>query len=308
MLTWVTRPTSRRSESGLKCSCWRSRALAQQYIILFVRLSDQYLADHFQLADPEQRPAYLAALTTAGYLYWFVSSYTILVSVGATALVVRFVAQRLGAARHATAQSLLLAAAFGLAGTGAGLLGLPALIEALELQGNAAEFCYTFLEPLAILLLFQIVESACIACLAGAGDTITGLIVLGSVAVLNVPLAWLLSFGIGPWDGLGFVGIALGTGLSHVAGCLTLLAILAHGRSGLKLQVAELIPDVALLRRLPARQRPGRDRQSLGSGLPALVPESGQSPGGPRRRPRTASRFSGKRLGYLAGGASGPRP
>ena len=62
-------------------------ALAQQYLHLLVRLSDQYLADHFELPDPAQRRTYLSALTTAGYLYWFVSSYTVLVSVGATALV-----------------------------------------------------------------------------------------------------------------------------------------------------------------------------------------------------------------------------
>ena len=66
-------------------------ALAQQYLYLVVRLSDQYLADNFQLPDQTKRPTYLAALTTAGYLYWFVSSYTVIVSVGATALVARFV-------------------------------------------------------------------------------------------------------------------------------------------------------------------------------------------------------------------------
>ena len=31
-------------------------ALAQQYLYLVVRLSDQYLADHFDLPDPAQRP------------------------------------------------------------------------------------------------------------------------------------------------------------------------------------------------------------------------------------------------------------
>src|SRR4051794_25693454 len=69
-------------------------ALAQQYLHLLVRLSDQYLADNFRLADPVLRPTSLAALTTAGYLYWFVSSYTVIVGVGATALVARFVGAR----------------------------------------------------------------------------------------------------------------------------------------------------------------------------------------------------------------------
>src|SRR5207248_8373475 len=86
-------------------------ALAQQYLHLLVQLSDQYLADRFDLPDPNQRTTYLAALTTAGYLYWFVSSYTVLVSVGSTALVARFVrAGHWAGARHATRPSLPLGA------------------------------------------------------------------------------------------------------------------------------------------------------------------------------------------------------
>jgi putative MATE family efflux protein len=226
-------------------------ALAQQYLSLLVRLSDQYLADRFELPDPTLRDTYLSALTTAGYLYWFVSSYSILVSVGATALVARFVgADDWRLARRASAQAILLAIAFGLLGTVAAKLGLPLLIESLQLMGEAAHFCLDFLTPLAILLVFQMTESACMACLAGAGDTQTGLKVLGLVAILNVPLAWLFCFGLGPIPGLGFVGIALGTGLSHVAGCIILLVILSRGRSGLKLRWSEMLPDSGLIRRL----------------------------------------------------------
>jgi len=226
-------------------------ALAQQYLHLVVRLSDQYLADHFDLPDPAARDAYLSALTTAGYLYWFVSSYTVLVSVGSTALVARFVGggDREGAKR-ATAQAVLLALAFGVVGAAAGLVGLPPLVAALGLSGPAAALCVAYLTPLAALLPFQITEAACVACLAGAGDTRTGLKVLGGVAVLNVPLAWGLCVGVGPVEGLGFVGIALGTGLSHVVGCITILALLARGRSGLVLRRADLAPDRGLMARL----------------------------------------------------------
>ena len=226
-------------------------ALAQQYLHLLVQLSDQFLAGRFHLPDPEQRSGYLSALTTAGYLYWFVSSYTVLVSVGSTALVARFVgANDWNLAKHATGQAIVLAFVFGVLGSAAGLIWLPDLIIALGLTGEAGRVCVQFLTPLAALLAFQIVESACVACLAGAGDTRTGLKVLGFVAVLNVPLAWGLCFGIGPWDGLGFVGISLGTGLSHVVGCIMLLVILAQGRSGLKLHLANLVPDFDLIRRM----------------------------------------------------------
>jgi putative MATE family efflux protein len=226
-------------------------ALAQQYLHLLVQLSDQFLAGRFPLPDAESRERYLSALNTAGYLYWFVSSYTVLVSVGSTALVARFVgAKDWPMAKHAAGQSVLLAIVFGSLGAGAALVGLPDLVEALQLKGDAGRACVEFLTPLAALLAFQITESACAACLAGAGDTTTGLIVLGMVAVLNVPLAWGLCFGVGPVEGFGFLGIALGTGLSHVIGCITLLVILARGRSGLKLHLANLVPDFPLIRRL----------------------------------------------------------
>jgi putative MATE family efflux protein len=280
-------------------------SLAQQYITLLVRFSDQYFSDHFELEDRTQRAAYLSALTTAGYLYWFVSSYTILVSVGATALVARFVgAGDWSLARRATGQSILLGIAFGLLGTIAALLGLPALIDALKLTGDSAHFCTEFLTPLAILLAFQMTESACIACLAGAGDTKTGLKVLGLVAVLNIPLAGMLCFGIGPWQGLGFVGIALGTGLSHVTGCTVLLAMLVRGRSGLKIRWAELVPDFGLLRRLMRVSIPaGIDSLSVAVcqlWFLSLVNRLGEN----------ASAAHGiaiqwEALGYLAGGAFG---
>ncbi len=226
-------------------------ALAQQYLHLLVGLSDQFLADHFRLPDGTDRRAYLSALTTAGYLYWFVSSYTVLVGVGATALVARFVgAADRPLAQRATGQAVFLAVAFGLLGSVAGGFGLPTLVAALRLVGDAAEYCTRFLFPLAVLLPFQITESACVACLAGAGDTKTGLKVLGGVAVLNIPLAWVLCFGIGSWGGFGFVGIAIGTGVSHVVGCMVLLTILARGKSGLELRRANLMPDVRLMWRL----------------------------------------------------------
>ena len=66
----------------------------------------------------------------AGYLYWFVSSYTVIVSVGATALVARFVgAGDWRLARHATGQAVVLAVFFGGLGSAAGLLGLPSLVD-----------------------------------------------------------------------------------------------------------------------------------------------------------------------------------
>jgi putative MATE family efflux protein len=195
--------------------------------------------------------AYQSAQTTAHYLAWFITSYTVIVSVGSTALVARFVgAGDWRAAIRATNQSLLLAAFFGLLGTAIGLVGMGRIVELLQLHGEAAELAVDYLTPLFALLTFQMVGLAGIACLVGAGDTRTGFMVLGGVAVLNLPLAWVFFLGIGSWHGLGFKGIAVGTALSQSIGGLTVLAVLARGRAGLLLHPRLLWPDRNLIGRL----------------------------------------------------------
>jgi putative MATE family efflux protein len=106
------------------------------------------------------------------------------------------------------------------------------------------------MQPLLLLMTCQVVEAAGIACLVGAGDTRTGLRILIGVALINLPLAWGLCYGLGPLPELGFVGIAVGTALSHLLGCLAVLAVLARGRAGLELHWRLLAPDFGLIRRL----------------------------------------------------------
>jgi putative MATE family efflux protein len=224
--------------------------LLQQMLVLAVSVSDRWLAGHAHAADADQI-ALQAAQTTANYLSWFISSYTVLVSVGATALV----AHAIGAgdrrsAVHITNQSLLLAVLLGLAGSALALVGLPFLIRMLQLEGPVAEFAEAYLWPLFALLVFQVIEAAGIACLVGAGDTVTGLWVRAGVAVFNVPLAWGFFHGFGPVPAMGFVGIALGTAVSNVLGASAVLAVLMRGRAGLALRWRLLWPEVGLLRRL----------------------------------------------------------
>jgi putative MATE family efflux protein len=195
--------------------------------------------------------SYQAAQTTANYLAWFISSYIVLVSVGSTALVARFTgAGDRRSAVHVTNQSILLAAVLGLAGTALGLSTLEGLVALLQLRGDAAAFAVGYLRPLLALLVFQVIESAGIACLVGAGDTRTGLWVMLGVALINLPLAWGFCLGLGPLPALGFTGIALGTALSHALGGVAVLILLARGRSGLRLSPRLLWPHGQLLARL----------------------------------------------------------
>jgi putative MATE family efflux protein len=214
--------------------------LAQQLLNFIVLLSDQFLAGYFEGEVTAQ-----AAQTTAHYLGWFISSCTVLVSAASTALVGRFVgAQDSQKAIHVTNQSVLLGFVFGVAGVAVGLLVVGPLVNLLGLRGEAEAHAVSYLRPLIVMLLFQMVEQAGIYSLFGAGDMRTGMWVLGGVAVVNVPLGWYF------YHVFGFPGIALGTTVSHALGCAAVLTVLAHGRAGLRLEFSQLWPDMELIRRL----------------------------------------------------------
>src|SRR5438552_2154148 len=87
--------------------------LVQQVLVLSVSFSDRLLAGRFQHVSDADQVATQSAQTSANYLLWFISSYNVLVSVGATAVVARCVGagDRRGAVR-VTNQALLLAAVF----------------------------------------------------------------------------------------------------------------------------------------------------------------------------------------------------
>lgn len=226
-------------------------ALAQNWLVLTVILSDRLLAGRFQDLDDTAQAATQAAQTTANYLTWVLTSYTTFVTIGSTALVARLIGA--GDQRGASAvlhQSLLLALVLGIVGTILGLSFLDAGLQAMQLRDQAALFAADYLRPLLYQFPLQMVGCAGIACLAGAGDTRTGLCVLGGIAVLNVPLAWLFFHGAFGIPGLGFTGIAVGTAVSQALGGLVVLVVLLHGRFGLKLSPARLVPRPDLLARL----------------------------------------------------------
>jgi len=219
--------------------------LVQQALIISVGFFDQWLAGHFRPADPTQHISYQSAQTTANYLAWFIASCGTLVSVGATAMVARFVgAKDLDTANRVTHQSLLLAMGFGAVFSVVGLVFLHDLIYALRLQATTAETAIQFLTPILALVMFMVIELAGVACLVGAGDTRIGLYVLGGVAMLNLILAPLCLYFV------GFMGIAIGTATSHTVGAIAVLIVLSRGRSGLKLRLPLFRPNVDLMRRL----------------------------------------------------------
>ncbi len=233
--------------------------LALNLLILTVDLSDRFLVGNLPSPTPEVAQARLAARGTAHYVAWFISSYTVLVSVGATALVAHCVgAGDRRTARRAAGQAIVLAGIVGLAGSVAGLAFLPQFVRLVGLDGDAAIYAANYLRPMFALLAFRVIEVGGVASLVGAGDTRTGLWVQGGVAVTNLPLAWILCRGLPAmpvlgflgWDGFGFVGVPLGTAVCYLLAAIAVLIVLGRGRAGLRLHAADIRPDPALIGRL----------------------------------------------------------
>lgn len=320
--------------------------LAQQGLVFIVHQSDRFLAGHLLAAGPREQAAlvgqlvaaasaqtpgdlvarvamlesawyanrqagarqisFQAAQTTANYIAWFISSYTILVSVGSTALVARAVGARdQPLAVEFTHQSFLLAAVLGLLASGLGLAGgAQLLVDLLQLRGEAGQLAAAYLVPLFGLLAFQVLESAGIACLVGAGDTRTGLWVMMGVALVNLPLAWSFCLGLGPFPELGFVGIAWGTALSHVLGGLAVLIVLLRGRYGLRLGLTHFRPRWDLMRRLLHISVPaGLDSLSVIVGQFWFLSIVNQL--GPTAASAHGIAIGWEALGYLSGAAFG---
>ena len=199
-------------------------ALILQFLHLIINLWDRFIAGRFLLGDSSSHLSIQTAQTTGQYFSWLISSYSVLVTVGSTALIARFVgAGDFKSASKVVHQSLLLAFFFGMLASILAITFVPFILTLIGLQGVAAQEAYGFLFNIFILLPFQMVEAAGIACLVGAGNTFTGLMVLGFVTLLNIPLSFILATGFLGIVQLGFPGIALGTSLRHLAGSILVM-------------------------------------------------------------------------------------
>lgn len=280
-------------------------AFLQQMLILVIHVSDRWLAGH---ASPDGEGTDLAAQaahTTCFYLGWVMSSYGTLVSVGATALVSRAVgAGNPGKANRLTHQSLLLAAGLGCLATVLAIPPLEQLLALLQLDGPARGLAKSYLTPLIVAFPLQLLSIGASACLAGAGDTRTGLWVLGGVATLNIPLTWWFFHGGGGVPELGFAGIAIGTAVSQTAGALALLVVLALGRAGLELRSSLFAPNLADLKSLLAVSLPAA-LDSLSIAMGQLVFMGMVNSLGDASRGAHGIALGWEALGFLTGAAFG---
>jgi putative MATE family efflux protein len=220
--------------------------LIEQMLHLLVGLTDMWLTGNFLPGE-----AYVAAMTLMIYALWLVGNVFGFVALGSTALVARFVgAGDRELANRVMNQSMtsgliwsatLVAFAIPLARYFPLIMGLDGLAAAAAHQYLVIELC---------VLPAVMVERVAVACLRGAGDMVSGLVVMAVVNVINMVVSYSLCSGVGPLPAMGWSGIAVGTAIGHCCGAAILIALLAGGRAGFHLRLSDMQPDFDMIRRI----------------------------------------------------------
>jgi putative MATE family efflux protein len=227
--------------------------LAEQLLNLLVGVTDRFITGHYLEGNQ-----YLAAINQSAYILWLFTCLFATVSIGATALVARFAgAGDFSLARRAVHQALILGMAFVVGIVAVALIFGHQLIGLTGLKPDAAALTEQYLTIILIAMPAIMIEQVGIACLRGAGDTMSGLMAMIVLNGVNAALSSALCVGWGPFPELGWKGLAIGTATGYYAGAAIVLIRLARSRSGINLHCRLLKPEGDLLRRLLRVGLPG---------------------------------------------------
>lgn len=223
--------------------------LGEQFLEFLVGMVDTWLAGNF--LPPNRTVPAMAAIGLISYSIWMLFVIFSSVGIGATAVVARlFGAEQEDEANRAANQAVLLGLLASLVATFLLWQFSDAFVSLLQLEGDAHELASQYLRIVVPSVPAFMMISVGVACLHGAGDTVSGLVVMAVVNVLNASISAALTIGWGPLPELGWIGLAIGTAVSHVVGGMLIALLLARGRAGIRLTVENLRPDPRMMRRV----------------------------------------------------------
>ncbi len=209
--------------------------------------------------------AALAGVGTALQIMFLAISALSAVSVGTTVLVAR--ASGGGRPLEAASvikQSLLLGMALAVI---VSVVGHLLAYRAIALIGASSEVVRTggdYLDVVAMMSIFLVIQLVCSGALRGVGDTRTPMIVTGLVNIINMAAAYGLIFGHFGLPALGVTGSALAASLARAVGAAALLWVLFKGNMWLRLPVrGDWRPRWSMMRRIVAIGLPSMIEQSL---------------------------------------------
>ncbi len=150
--------------------------LVEQLLNALVGLVDTWLAGNFL-----PTAAHLAAMGLMAYVLWLLPSMFAAVAIGATAMTSRFVgAGDPQLAARVTNQAILVGSILSVVVMIAVYLLGPWFVGAMRLEEDAARLALRYLRFLTPVIPAIMMQQVGIACLRGAGDTVSGLLAISS--------------------------------------------------------------------------------------------------------------------------------
>ncbi len=227
--------------------------LVEQLLIMLVGLVDTWLTGQFL---GENR--YLAAIGLMSYILWMLPSMFAALAIGATAMVSRFVgAKQARRGALVTNQALMMGAVVAIAVTIAAFFFGNTFVRIMQLPEEASPLAARYLMFLVPIIPAIMIEEVGIACLRGAGDTMSGFVAMAIMNVSNICVSTLLVVGVSPFPELGWDGLAIGTASAHALGAVIILGLLVRGRAGLRLGLSSMLPRRDMILRLLRIGLPG---------------------------------------------------
>ncbi|MGI8912319.1 MAG: MATE family efflux transporter [Chloroflexota bacterium] len=212
--------------------------------------------------------AAIAGVGTSLQIMFLIMAALSAVTVGTTVLVARFTgSQQPEEASRAAKQSIMLGLLLAVIIT---IIGHFFAHAAITLLGAAPEVVKTggdYLDVVAQMAVFLVLQYVCAGALRGAGDTRTPMIVTGVVNLVNILVAYTLIFGHFGFPALGVLGSAWGASAARAIGSAILLTLLFSGRR--RVQIAGRAgwrPDPVLMKRVLKIGLPSMVEQTLMSG------------------------------------------
>jgi MATE family multidrug resistance protein len=211
----------------------------------------------------------IAGTGSALQIMFLVISALSAITVGTTVLVARFTGA--GEPEHgsrAAKQSLVMGVGLAVVVTILGHFYAHTVISWLGVEPEVVVAGGGYLDVVAQMSLFLIVQLVCGGALRGAGDTRTPMVVTGLVNLVNIGVAYVLIFGHFGFPAMGVVGSAWGASVARMIGAIVMVAILASGRRKIDIRGLDgWMPDLSIMKR------------TLKIGLPSMIEQTMMSLG-----------------------------
>ena len=219
-------------------------AVGEQLLNMTIGLADTFMVGHLG-ADA------VTAVGLSNQAVMLVTTFFAATATGVTALVARHIGarepERANTIMH---QGYLVGICFGIVAVAYGLLLATPTMRALQAPAEVIGPGATYLSIVALTFPLAAWLFLGNAALRGAGDTRTPMLIMVAVNVVNIGVAYLAIYGVGPLPALGVAGSAVGAAVGRGVGGLLVTLLLFRGRSGLRLRLARLTPDLTQLKRI----------------------------------------------------------